>query len=48
MFQAVRNSIYGKPGACYLDIPGDMLANKVEEEKVMYVPHLAVDLSFYS
>ena len=31
---AVRNSIYGRPGACYLDMPDDIILGEVEEEKV--------------
>ena len=31
---AVRNSIFGRPGACYLDMPDDIILGEVEEEKV--------------
>ncbi len=31
---AVRNSIYGRPGACYLDIADDIILGEVDEEKV--------------
>ncbi len=31
---AVRNSIYGRPGATYLDMPDDIIQGEVEEEKV--------------
>jgi 2-hydroxyacyl-CoA lyase 1 len=31
---AVRNSIYGRPGACYLDMPDDIIQGKVEEENI--------------
>jgi 2-hydroxyacyl-CoA lyase 1 len=31
---AVRNSIYGRPGATYLDMPDDIILGQVEEEKV--------------
>jgi 2-hydroxyacyl-CoA lyase 1 len=31
---AVRNSIYGRPGATYLDMPDDIILGEVEEEKV--------------
>lgn len=31
---AVRNSIYGRPGACYLDMPDDIIQGEVEEENV--------------
>uniref|UniRef100_A0AAY4EU03 2-hydroxyacyl-CoA lyase n=1 Tax=Denticeps clupeoides TaxID=299321 RepID=A0AAY4EU03_9TELE len=35
--QAVRSSMYGRPGACYVDIPGDMVNAKIEEVKVRTV-----------
>lgn len=35
---AVRKSIYGRPGACYLDLPGDMLNAKVPSSQVEFVP----------
>ena len=31
---AVRNSIYGRPGGCYLDMPDDIIQGQVEEEQV--------------
>ena len=31
---AVRYSIYGRPGACYLDMPDDIILGEVEEDKV--------------
>src|SRR5277367_7002309 len=31
---AVRQSIYGRPGATYLDLPDDIILGEVEEEKV--------------
>jgi 2-hydroxyacyl-CoA lyase 1 len=31
---AVRNSIYGRPGATYLDLPDDIILGEVDEEKV--------------
>ncbi len=31
--QAVRTSIYGRPGAAYLDLPGDIITGKCEEEE---------------
>ncbi len=31
---AVRHSIYGRPGACYLDMPDDIILGKVDESKV--------------
>ena len=36
--QAVRSSIYGQPGAVYLDLPGDIITGKVDEEKVQQRP----------
>ncbi|XP_015285182.1 PREDICTED: 2-hydroxyacyl-CoA lyase 1 [Gekko japonicus] len=35
--QAVRNSIYGRPGACYVDIPGDFVNLQVNKSTVRYV-----------
>jgi 2-hydroxyacyl-CoA lyase 1 len=32
--QAVRTSIYGKPGAVYLDLPGDIITGTVDEDSV--------------
>lgn len=32
--QAVRNSIYGRPGAVYLDLPGDIITGTVDEDEV--------------
>jgi 2-hydroxyacyl-CoA lyase 1 len=31
---AVRNSIYGRPGATYLDMPDDIILGEVDEDKV--------------
>src|SRR6059058_2029485 len=31
---AVRHAIYGRPGACYLDMPDDIILGEVDEEKV--------------
>ena len=36
--QAVRTSIYGRPGAVYLDLPGDIISGSVEEETVTFPP----------
>ncbi|HZM44829.1 MAG TPA: thiamine pyrophosphate-binding protein [Burkholderiales bacterium] len=33
---AVRNSIYGRPGATYLDMPDDIIQGEVDEEKVHF------------
>jgi 2-hydroxyacyl-CoA lyase 1 len=35
---AVRQSIYGRPGATYLDMPDDIIRGEVEEEKVAVPP----------
>ena len=32
---AVRYSIYGRPGACYLDMPDDIILGEVDEERVV-------------
>ncbi|MFP6749862.1 MAG: oxalyl-CoA decarboxylase [Alphaproteobacteria bacterium] len=32
--QAVRHSIYGRPGAAYLDMPDDIIQGEVEEDEV--------------
>lgn len=34
--QAVRTTIYGRPGAAYLDLPGDIISGSVEEAEVTY------------
>lgn len=36
--QAVKNSIYGRPGPTYLDLMGDVISGKVEEESVKQYP----------
>jgi 2-hydroxyacyl-CoA lyase 1 len=36
--QAVRQTIYGRPGAAYLDLPGDIITAAMEEEEVRFVP----------
>uniref|UniRef100_A0A8C0ETQ7 2-hydroxyacyl-CoA lyase n=1 Tax=Bubo bubo TaxID=30461 RepID=A0A8C0ETQ7_BUBBB len=35
--QAVRTSIYGRPGSCYIDIPGDFVNLQVNKRSVKYV-----------
>lgn len=35
--QAVRTSMYGRPGACYVDVAGDMVNAKVDRSKVRFV-----------
>lgn len=36
--QAVRTSMYGRPGAVYLDFPGDMITDKLEERSEVEFP----------
>jgi len=36
--QAVRTSIYGRPGAVYLDMPDDIIQGEVEESDVVQYP----------
>uniref|UniRef100_A0A9L0K9J9 2-hydroxyacyl-CoA lyase n=1 Tax=Equus asinus TaxID=9793 RepID=A0A9L0K9J9_EQUAS len=35
--QAVRSSIYGRPGACYVDMPADIVDLKVNVSSIKYV-----------
>uniref|UniRef100_A0A8C9G035 2-hydroxyacyl-CoA lyase 1 n=1 Tax=Pavo cristatus TaxID=9049 RepID=A0A8C9G035_PAVCR len=35
--EAVRTSIYGRPGSCYIDIPGDFVNLQVNKSSVKYV-----------
>ncbi|XP_006265304.3 2-hydroxyacyl-CoA lyase 1 isoform X1 [Alligator mississippiensis] len=35
--KAVRTSIYGRPGACYIDIPGDFVNLQINKNSVKYV-----------
>ena len=37
---AVRNSIYGRPGASYLDLPDDIITGTVDESKVPVPPRV--------
>ncbi len=39
--QAVRTSIYGRPGACYLDLPNDLIVGRAEEGDVGWKPRCA-------
>lgn len=39
--QAVRSSIYGRPGAVYLDMPDDVITGEVEEDQVNPSPTVA-------
>ena len=36
--QAVRQTIYGRPGAAYLDLPGDIITGGIEEEELQFPP----------
>lgn len=36
--KAVRLATYGRPGACYLDFPGNMLTQRVERDEVVFMP----------
>lgn len=38
--QAVRTSMYGRPGAAYLDLPGDIISGKVDEEAAPQRPRV--------
>ena len=38
--QAVRTSLYGRPGPAYLDLPGDIITGHVEEEEVVWKPRV--------
>ncbi|XP_053323713.1 2-hydroxyacyl-CoA lyase 1 [Spea bombifrons] len=35
--KAVRTSMYGRPGACYVDIPGDFVNKLIEKSDVRYI-----------
>ncbi len=32
--QAVRTSMYGRPGPCYIEVPGDMITDTVDESSI--------------
>merc|ERR1719354_1440369 len=34
--KAVRYSVYGRPGPCYVDLPGDLLNTRVKTEDVFF------------
>lgn len=36
--QAVRQTIYGRPGAAYLDLPGDIITGTMEEDELHFPP----------
>ena len=37
---AVRHAISGRPGPVYLDLPGDIIASRIDEEKLDYPPRV--------
>jgi 2-hydroxyacyl-CoA lyase 1 len=37
---AVRMAISGRPGPVYLDLPGDIIASRIEEDKLEYPPRV--------
>jgi len=39
--QAVRHSIYGRPGASYLDMPDDIIQGEIDEEEVQMAATIA-------
>ena len=30
-------SLYGRPGACYIDLPADFISQHIDSSKVLYV-----------
>ena len=42
IFQAVRSSIYGRPGPTYIEIPGNMVTDAVPEESIMWVSKVSI------
>ncbi len=38
--EAVKKSLYGVPGPSYLDLPGDIIAGKVDEDLVQWAPRV--------
>jgi 2-hydroxyacyl-CoA lyase 1 len=37
---AVRSAIAGRPGPVYLDLPGDIISARIDEEKIVYPPRV--------
>src|SRR5262249_57616170 len=37
---AVRHAIAGRPGPVYLDLPGDIIASRIEESQLEYPPRV--------
>lgn len=46
--QAVRTSIYGRPGPVYLDLPGDIISGKVDDEAAAQRPPVADAPRFFA
>lgn len=42
--QAIRTSLYGRPGAVYLDLPDDVILQKIEEQEVREVATIPAEL----
>ncbi|CAG7831354.1 unnamed protein product, partial [Allacma fusca] len=38
--KAVKLATYGRPGACYLDFPGDLLNSVIAESEIVYPKQL--------
>ncbi|XP_064396701.1 2-hydroxyacyl-CoA lyase 1-like isoform X1 [Halichondria panicea] len=34
--KAVRTSMYGRPGPCYIEVPGDMITNTVDDSSISF------------
>ena len=37
---AVRHAISGRPGPVYLDLPGDIISSRIDEERIEYAPRV--------
>jgi 2-hydroxyacyl-CoA lyase 1 len=46
--QAVRTAIYGRPGATYLDLPGDIISGQIDEDAVQQRPPVADPPRFHA
>ncbi|KAJ1354522.1 hypothetical protein KIN20_038398 [Parelaphostrongylus tenuis] len=40
--KAVRECMYGRPGAVYIDIPGNLVLSSVEEDKIAALPKISL------
>ena len=50
VLQAVRTSMYGRPGPAYIEVPGNMVTDEINSSKIMWVhvqsdAHPHVDIS---